>query len=101
MVPDRSIAISVDRGGTFTDVHASWPAAGDGGSDTRRDETILKLLSVDSHYDDAPREGIRRVLEHVTGDTIPRDKLLPVDKIASIRLSTTVATKSVSLASAP
>lgn len=43
-------------------------------------------------YPDAPREGVRMVLEHVTGESIPRDQLLPVDLIASIRLSTTVAT---------
>ncbi|KAK4053044.1 hypothetical protein OIV83_001779 [Microbotryomycetes sp. JL201] len=98
MVPDHSIKISVDRGGTFTDVIASWPKSSTNQSNTRgdgddgRDELVLKLLSVDSHYADAPREGIRRVLEHVTGQKIARDQLVPVDKIESIRLSTTVAT---------
>ncbi|KAM0792434.1 hypothetical protein ACM66B_005111 [Microbotryomycetes sp. NB124-2] len=95
-VPNHSIKIAVDRGGTFTDVIASWPkqsgedASGDEGEG--REELVLKLLSVDSHYSDAPREGIRRVLEHVTGKHISRDELVPVDLIDSIRLSTTVAT---------
>lgn len=44
-------------------------------------------------YPDAPREGVRRVLSAVTGKDFPRDELLPVDLIDSIRLSTTVATK--------
>jgi 5-oxoprolinase (ATP-hydrolysing) len=52
-----AIRVSVDRGGTFSDVHASWPLS-DGG----RKEVVLKLLSVDlQNYPDAPTEGIRRV----------------------------------------
>ncbi|GAA5848487.1 hypothetical protein JCM8547_004528 [Rhodosporidiobolus lusitaniae] len=88
-LPDRSIEIAVDRGGTFTDVHASWPVEGQ----DERKEIILKLLSSDpGHYEDAPREGVRRVLEIATGETYKREDKLPVDKIDSIRLSTTVAT---------
>ncbi|GAA6004515.1 hypothetical protein JCM10207_000913 [Rhodosporidiobolus poonsookiae] len=88
-LPDKSIKIAVDRGGTFTDVHASWPV--DGQDD--RKEIILKLLSSDpGHYEDAPREGVRRVLELATGQEYKREDRLPVDKIDSIRLSTTVAT---------
>ncbi|GAA6037141.1 hypothetical protein JCM8097_008756 [Rhodosporidiobolus ruineniae] len=88
-IPDRSIKIAVDRGGTFTDVHASWPVDGE----DERKEIILKLLSSDpGHYEDAPREGVRRVLEIATGETFKREDRLPVDKIDSIRLSTTVAT---------
>ncbi|KAI5481244.1 5-oxoprolinase [Pseudohyphozyma bogoriensis] len=91
-VPDHSIKISVDRGGTFTDIHASWPCEEEEGGVK---EVILKLLSSDpGHYEDAPREGVRRVLEMATGDTHPRDEKLPVNAIASIRLSTTVATNS-------
>jgi len=34
---------------------------------------VLKLLSEDpANYPDAPREGIRRVLEEVTGEPHPR-----------------------------
>lgn len=54
---------------------------------------VLKLLSVDpGNYDDAPAEGIRRVLEMVSGTTIPRRSPIPKDLIHSIRMGTTVAT---------
>lgn len=33
------------------------------------------------NYQDAPTEGIRRVLESVTGEKIPRGQKLPTDKI--------------------
>ena len=47
---------SIDRGGTFTDVYAELP---DG------EVEVMKLLSVDPAYEDAPREGIRRILAKV------------------------------------
>lgn len=48
---------AIDRGGTFTDIWARCP----GGK-----IKVLKLLSVDpQNYKDAPREGIRRILEQV------------------------------------
>ena len=48
---------AIDRGGTFTDIYARCP-----GGKIR----VMKLLSVDpDNYKDAPREGIRRVLEEV------------------------------------
>ncbi|KKZ61732.1 5-oxoprolinase (ATP-hydrolysing) [[Emmonsia] crescens] len=78
------VRISIDRGGTFTDVHASVPG---------RNDIILKLLSVDpSNYKDAPTEGIRRVLEIATGKTLPRGELLDLAPIESLRMGTTVAT---------
>ena len=53
----------------------------------------LKLLSEDpANYESAPREGIRRVLEEVTGKKIPRDAPVPTDQIEWIRMGTTVAT---------
>ncbi|TFK38363.1 Hydantoinase/oxoprolinase-domain-containing protein [Crucibulum laeve] len=89
-VPDRSIRICADRGGTFCDVHASYP---DPGNPNERKDIVVKLLSQDtSNYGDAPTEGIRRVLETVTGEKIPRGKVLETEKIDYIRLSTTVAT---------
>lgn len=53
----------------------------------------LKLLSEDpSNYSDAPREGIRRILQDVTGTPHPRDVPLDTSRLASIRMGTTVAT---------
>lgn len=53
----------------------------------------MKLLSVDpTNYDDAPVEGIRRILEEYTGENIPRTSKIPTDKIEWIRMGTTVAT---------
>ncbi|GAA6042425.1 hypothetical protein JCM8097_008446 [Rhodosporidiobolus ruineniae] len=87
-VPDHSIQISIDRGGTFSDCHASWPLP-----NGEREEVVVKLLSVDpDRYSDAPTEACRRVLELATGEKIPRGIKLPCDKIDYIRLSTTVAT---------
>ncbi|CAH0052151.1 unnamed protein product [Clonostachys solani] len=80
----KGIRFAIDRGGTFTDV---WAAV------EGQPDTVLKLLSVDpENYADAPSEGIRRVLEQVTGTTIPRSSPLPKERIESIRMGTTVAT---------
>ena len=52
----------------------------------------MKLLSEDpGNYADAPREGIRRVLEQVTGRPHPRDSPLDTSRIAAIRMGTTVS----------
>lgn len=84
MAHPGKITISIDRGGTFTDVHAIVPG---------RPDIILKLLSVDpSHYQDAPTEGIRQVLELATGESHPRGKPLKLDRIGCLRMGTTVAT---------
>jgi 5-oxoprolinase (ATP-hydrolysing) len=101
---------AIDRGGTFTDVYAECP---DGST------RVLKLLSVDPAYSDAPREGIRRVLQPVlpcvwamllaslaatAEGLIPRAWVqfyqralepaapVPTERIESIRMGTTVAT---------
>ncbi|KAG8215913.1 Hydantoinase/oxoprolinase-domain-containing protein [Butyriboletus roseoflavus] len=113
VVPDRSIRICADRGGTFCDVHASYLDTDHSGE---RRELVVKLLSQDpNNYNDAPTEGIRRVLEMVTGEKIQRGCVLDTSKIGAfasqpeptcqrtrspglwkkidyIRLSTTVAT---------
>lgn len=80
-VPDNSIRVSIDRGGTFTDVYFNYPdAQGD------RAEHVIKLLSVDpSNYQDAPTEACRRVLEYVTGQRIPRRQKLDTTKFDYIR----------------
>lgn len=57
------------------------------------DDVIIKLLSVDpSNYDDAPLEGIRRLLSKFSGREIPRGEPLDTSMIESIRMGTTVAT---------
>ncbi len=67
----------VDRGGTFTDVVARRP-----------DGSLVahKLLSVSSAYKDAAVAGIRELLH------VPSGQPVPVDKIGTVRLGTTVAT---------
>ncbi|GAB4825127.1 5-oxoprolinase [Ancistrocladus abbreviatus] len=81
----EKLRFCIDRGGTFTDVYAEIPGQSDG--------RVMKLLSVDpSNYDDAPIEGIRRILEEYTGEKIPRSSKIPTDKIEWIRMGTTVAT---------
>ncbi|OSM05135.1 putative 5-oxoprolinase [Magnetofaba australis IT-1] len=67
----------MDRGGTFTDLTAQAP---DG---TRH---ALKLLSDSNQYDNAAIEAIRRILD------LPPGVTLPAERIASIRLGSTVAT---------
>lgn len=83
---DGKFHFAIDRGGTFTDVHCILP----NGS-----ELVSKLLSVDpANYDDAPTEGIRRILdEHdPTGKKYPRGQVVNTSLIGSIRMGTTVAT---------
>ncbi|CAG9940385.1 unnamed protein product [Clonostachys rosea f. rosea IK726] len=78
------VQISIDRGGTFTDVHASVPG---------QDDIILKVLSVDpANYNDAPTEGVRRILEIITGKPQPRGQPLDTTPIERIRMGTTVGT---------
>ncbi|MBF0370529.1 MAG: hydantoinase B/oxoprolinase family protein [Magnetococcales bacterium] len=67
----------MDRGGTFTDLIAIDPQ----GRHHPR-----KLLSQSDQYDDAAIEGIRRFLNIPPGNPLPRER------IAWIRLGTTVAT---------
>ena len=58
-----------------------------------QDDIIIKLLSEDpSNYDDAPLEGIRRLLSKFTGKEVRRGEPLDTSKIESIRMGTTVAT---------
>ena len=75
---------AIDRGGTFTDVFCLCP-----GNKVR----VMKLLSVDpANYPDAPREGIRRILESETGKRMPAEAPLDTSLIHWIRMGTTVAT---------
>ncbi|WP_456386200.1 hydantoinase B/oxoprolinase family protein [Desulfolithobacter sp.] len=82
--PDRKFRFSIDRGGTFTDVYAEVPGV--------PGYRVVKLLSEDpANYDDAPREGIRRILQEVLEYPIDPDNI-PTDRIDWIRMGTTVAT---------
>ena len=75
---------SIDRGGTFTDVYAEVPCD--------KGYRVAKLLSEDPrNYPDAPREGIRRIMEETLGQTIPPDRI-DASRIEWIRMGTTVAT---------
>lgn len=80
-------SFSIDRGGTFTDVHCILP-------DGR--EVVRKLLSDDpDNYADAPTEGIRRILAEFDKENpnqYKRNEKLNTSQIASIRMGTTVAT---------
>jgi len=68
----------IDRGGTFTDIVAQSP---DGKIHSH------KLLSENpEHYDDAALQGIRDFLN------IPANSSIPTNKIASVKMGTTVAT---------
>lgn len=81
MNPEPLFKFSIDRGGTFTDVYAETP---DG-------FRVVKLLSEDpDNYEDAPREGIRRVLAEF--DIPLQDGRVDDRYIAWVRMGTTVAT---------
>jgi 5-oxoprolinase (ATP-hydrolysing) len=82
---DGKFHFAIDRGGTFTDVMCKLPNGKD---------QVFKLLSEDpQHYDDAPTEGIRRILQqHSTGIDYSRGKPVTTSEIGSIRMGTTVAT---------
>lgn len=110
------IRIAVDRGGTFTDIWAYIPThlykpvspalIGDAtiilpeedkdeghGARDQGVQVQLKLLSVDpANYGDAPAEGIRRIMQIVTGNTIPRGVKIDTSLVDSCRMGTTVAT---------
>lgn len=59
-----------------------------------KNDIVLKLLSEDpENYRDAPTEGVRRILEVITGKDIPKDEPLDGSSIEWIRVGTTVATK--------
>lgn len=78
------ISIAIDRGGTFTDCVGTRAGA---------EDVVIKLLSEDpANYEDAPLEGIRRILEQFHGAELPRGAPLDTAAIDGIRMGTTVAT---------
>jgi 5-oxoprolinase (ATP-hydrolysing) len=86
---DLRFRFAIDRGGSFTDVYCEAYRAKEG----QTSHHVLKLLSEDpTNYADAPTEGIRRILQEVTGVSHPRASLVDTTLIDSIRMGTTVAT---------
>nr|XP_019001254.1 uncharacterized protein I203_05959 [Kwoniella mangroviensis CBS 8507]OCF64715.1 hypothetical protein I203_05959 [Kwoniella mangroviensis CBS 8507] len=112
----EGVRVAIDRGGTFCDVWAFIPNhlysppipleilgnadiipgdEQDGGI-----QVTFKLLSVDpANYDDAPSEGMRRLLQIVKKEKVPRGELYDTSLIGespqygqSVRMGTTVAT---------
>ncbi|KAI2640273.1 hydantoinase B/oxoprolinase [Xylaria nigripes] len=80
---ERGIRIAIDRGGTFTDCVGTLDGK----------DVVIKLLSEDpANYEDAPLEGIRRIMSHFQKRDIPRGEALDTTQIDSIRMGTTVAT---------
>ncbi|KAI1439171.1 hydantoinase B/oxoprolinase [Xylaria sp. CBS 124048] len=80
---ERGIRIAIDRGGTFTDCVGTLNG----------EDVVIKLLSEDpANYEDAPLEGIRRIMSHFQKRDIPRGEALDTTQIDSIRMGTTVAT---------
>ncbi len=82
MANPKLFRFSIDRGGTFTDIYAEVPGA--------TGYRVLKLLSENpDHYDDAPLEGIRRILEEQDALTAEG---IDASRIEWVRMGTTVAT---------
>ena len=80
----KKIRFSIDRGGTFTDIYAETPDA--------PGFKVIKLLSDDpGNYSDAPREGMRRILEESFQKPVSKNSL-NAESIEWIRMGTTVAT---------
>ena len=83
----RDVTFCIDRGGTFTDVYCEYIESG------TKKKMAIKLLSEDpKNYQSAPREGIRRALEIITKESIPREVKTPTARIKSVRMGTTVGT---------
>ena len=66
---------------------------GNPGTGKMEDDIVIKLLSVDpSNYDDAPLEGIRRLMSKFLDKEISRGERIDTAPIQEIRMGTTVAT---------
>lgn len=73
--------------------HVPKDCVGNPGTGKMEDDIIIKLLSEDpSNYEDAPLEGIRRLMSKFLSKEIPRGEPLDTSEIESIRMGTTVAT---------
>jgi len=86
--PKKKIRFNIDRGGTFTDIYAEIVE-----NEQQSDFRVLKLLSDHSEYENAPREGIRRILnKEIPGLNIGPTDIVPTSNIDWIRMATIVAT---------
>ncbi|KAF5320210.1 hypothetical protein D9758_017874 [Tetrapyrgos nigripes] len=108
-LPDRQWVIFYPEDGKELTPEARGPYPDSENLDGERKEMVVKVhmcplffvlytslrtsvVSQDpANYKDAPTEGIRCVLESVTGEKITRGQVLKTDKLEYIRLSTTVA----------
>ena len=80
---NEAFRFSIDRGGTFTDIYAELPG--------EHGYRVMKLLSEDPSYEDAPREGIRRIMSEYLERSLS-SRNIPAQDIEWIRMGTTVAT---------
>ena len=72
---------ATDRGGTFTDCLGHIPNRPES---EEPEDIVVKLLSHDpDNYKDAPREGVRRILEIVTGRKISREEKIDTSGIGA------------------
>ncbi|WRT69927.1 uncharacterized protein IL334_006918 [Kwoniella shivajii] len=110
VTPQREgVRVAIDRGGTFCDVWAFIPShlytppiplelLGNadiitGDQVDQGVQVTFKLLSVDpANYDDAPSEGIRRLLQIVKKEKVLKGEVYDTSLIESVRMGTTVAT---------
>lgn len=84
---DYKFKFNIDRGGTFTDIFCEYK------SDDQTYTLVNKLLSSDpQNYDDAPAEGIRRIINTIAKTNILKKDKIPMKYIESIRMGTTIAT---------
>jgi len=91
---------NIDRGGTFTDIYCEYKKYFYDNStkdyvipDKKINIKVDKLLSSDPHnYEDAPAEGIRRILNCIASLNIQKEEKIPSEYIESIRMGTTIAT---------
>ena len=74
-------------------LESCFVGVGNPGTGKMSDDIVIKLLSEDpSNYDDAPLEGIRRLMSKILNKEIPRGQAIDTAPIEEIRMGTTVAT---------
>uniref|UniRef100_A0A0E0Q6W1 Uncharacterized protein n=1 Tax=Oryza rufipogon TaxID=4529 RepID=A0A0E0Q6W1_ORYRU len=57
----------IDRGGTFTNIHTELPGRREG---YENEASLRRSVQLRVYDDDAPIEGIRRILEEFSGEKI-------------------------------